>query len=103
MKSFLERISSRKFLIAVAVQVAAVAALFWPDKQSAINDASVQIAALAAMVLAAFGYGKINVDETKQASQTDVSDDQTTDAAAEEPDDASQIAEDAAEESSDQQ
>jgi len=59
MRSFLERISSRKFLVALSVQVAAVAALFWPDQAEAYQTAAVRIAALATMLLAALGYGKI--------------------------------------------
>ncbi len=59
MRSFLERISSRKFLTALAVQVAAVAALFWPGQESAFNDAALRIAALVVLLLAALGYGKI--------------------------------------------
>ena len=58
MKNFLQRISSRKFLIALAAQLAAVAAVFWPQRGDAISDAAVKIAALAAMLLAALGYGK---------------------------------------------
>ncbi len=60
MKAFLKRISSRKFLTALAVQVAAVVALFTPaDDAGQLEAAAVKIAALAAMVLTAFGYGLI--------------------------------------------
>lgn len=59
MRSFLERISSRKFLSALAVQAAGVAALFWPASEQTIYTAAVRIAALAAMLLAALGYGGI--------------------------------------------
>lgn len=59
MRSFLKRISSRKFLTAVAVQVAAVAAVFWPDHEPTIHDAAVRVAALLTLLLAALGYGKI--------------------------------------------
>lgn len=59
MRSFIQRISSRKFLTALAVQVAAVAALFWPEHESQLATAAVRIAALATMLLAAFGYGSI--------------------------------------------
>ena len=69
MRSFLERISSRKFLTALAVQAASVAAMFWPGHESALADAAVRIAALATMLLAAFGYGSIEagLDEAKPA------------------------------------
>ena len=59
MRPFLQRISSRKFLTALAAQLAAVAALFWPQHESALATAAVRIAALAVLLLAAIGYGKI--------------------------------------------
>ncbi len=59
MRSFLERISSRKFLTALAVQIASVAAIFWPQHESTIENAAFRIAALATLLLAAIGYGKI--------------------------------------------
>lgn len=59
MRSFLQRISSRKFLTALAVQVAAVVALFCPQHESAATAAAIRIAALATLLLAALGYGKI--------------------------------------------
>ena len=70
MRSFLERVSSRKFLTALAVQAASVAALFWPQYESELAMAAVRIAALAVMLLAAFGYGSIeaSVDASNTAS-----------------------------------
>jgi len=67
MRPFLERISSRKFLTALAVQAGAVAAIFWPQYASAFNEAAVRIAALVVMLLAAFGYARIEaaIDEEK--------------------------------------
>jgi len=59
MRSFLDRISSRKFLTALAVQAASVAAIFWPQEESTFETAAVRIAALAALLLAALGYGRI--------------------------------------------
>jgi len=59
MRSFLQRISSRKFLTALAVQVASIAAIFWPREESTIETAAVRIAALITLLLAALGYGKI--------------------------------------------
>jgi hypothetical protein len=66
MRTFLARLSSRKFLAAIAVQVAAVAALFWPDHASALNEAAVRIASLLTLLLAALGYGRIEaaIDES---------------------------------------
>ena len=59
MRSFFQRISSRKFLTSVAVQVAAIAALFFPSHSSAISEAAVRIAALLTLLLAGLGYGKM--------------------------------------------
>ncbi len=59
MRSFIQRISSRKFLTALAVQVASVAAIFYPQHESSIESTAFRIAALATLLLAALGYGKI--------------------------------------------
>ena len=59
MRSFIERLSSRKFLAVLAVEIAAVVALFRPQDTSAINEAAIRIAALATLLLAALGYGKM--------------------------------------------
>jgi hypothetical protein len=59
MRPFLERISSRKFLTAFAVQLAGLVALLYPAHAGPLADAAVRIAALAAMALAAAGYGKM--------------------------------------------
>ena len=68
MRSFLQRISSRKFLTALAVQIAAVAALFAPQRADVYTDAAIRLAALATLLLAALGYGKIEADVDKTAS-----------------------------------
>ena len=67
MRGFWQRLGSRKFLTAVAVQVAGVLALFWPARQEAMLAAAVQIAGLAAMLLAALGYGQIEAAVDRQA------------------------------------
>ena len=59
MRDFLQRISSRKFLTALGVQIASVAAIFYPQHESAITGAAVRIAALVTLLLAAIGYGVI--------------------------------------------
>ena len=59
MRSFLQRISSRKFLIPLAVQIASEMALFYPQQQDEFQTAAIRIAALATLLLAALGYGKI--------------------------------------------
>ena len=69
MRSFLQRISSRKFLAALAVEVAALAALFWPEHESAISEAATRIAALAAMLAAALGYAKIEANLDAEQSR----------------------------------
>ncbi len=66
MRTFLERISSRKFLIALAVQIASVAALFYPAQEAEFQSAAVRIAAMVTMLLAALGYGKIEADVDAQ-------------------------------------
>jgi len=75
MRTFLDRISSRKFLSALAVQVAAVVALFWPEHQDAISESAVRIAALLTMLLAALGYGRlegaIDASKTSQPNQSE--------------------------------
>lgn len=75
MRSFLERISSRKFLTALAVQAASVAAVFWPHEQSSIETAAVRIAALLTLLLAGLGYGKIegDVDASQSPGQNEAS------------------------------
>ena len=55
-RSFLSRISSRKFLTTLAVEAAALIVLFAPSHQNAIAAAAEHVAAIAAMVLAALGY-----------------------------------------------
>ena len=53
------------------MQLAAVAALFWPEYAGAIESAAVRVAALAAMLLAAIGYGSIeaSLDKTPPDQQ----------------------------------
>lgn len=70
MRGFLQRISSRKFLTVLAVQVAGVLALFWPTQQDALNSAAVQIAALVTMLLAALGYGTIEAAVDRKTAGT---------------------------------
>jgi len=71
MRSFLQRISSRKFLTALAVQIAAVVAIFCPRQGSAVQTAAVRIAALVTLLLAALGYGKIEADVDAARRQED--------------------------------
>ncbi|MHC4981559.1 MAG: hypothetical protein ACYTF6_00110 [Planctomycetota bacterium] len=66
MRSFLQRLSSRKFLTALAVQIASVAALFWPQHEQTIHTAAVRVAALFTLLLAALGYGRIEAAVDKE-------------------------------------
>ena len=59
MRRFLERISSRKFLVILAVQAASVTAIFYPQYESTVESAAMRIAGLITVLLAALGYGKI--------------------------------------------
>lgn len=62
MRDFLTRLSSRKFLTTLAVQIASVAAVFWPAQHESIQTAALRLAALATLLLAALGYGKIEAN-----------------------------------------
>jgi hypothetical protein len=66
MRNFLQRISSRKFLSAMAVQVAAVVAIFQPEQADTLHDAAIRIAAMLTLLLAALGYGKIEAAVDRQ-------------------------------------
>jgi len=55
-RSFLTRISSRKFLTTLAVEVAALIVLFAPDQADTVTAAVEHVAAIVSMTLAALGY-----------------------------------------------
>jgi len=67
MRDFLQRIASRKFLLALAAQIAAVVAVFWPASDNQIADAAQRIAGLVVLLLAALGYGTIEAGVDKAA------------------------------------
>lgn len=67
MNEFLKRISSRKFLLALAAQVAAVVAIFAPTSENQIAEAAQRIAGLVVLLLAGLGYGVIEADVDKAA------------------------------------
>ena len=56
MKDFLKRLTSRKFIAASAVEVAALVALFNPGIEGTVESTIVRVGAIAAMVLVALGY-----------------------------------------------
>ncbi len=62
MRNFIQRISSRKFLTSLVVQIASVVAIFWPQHESTIEGAALRIAALVTLLLAALGYGRIEAE-----------------------------------------
>jgi len=55
----LKRLSSRKFLTALLVQIAACVAIFTPGQGEVLESSAVKIAELVVLVLAALGYGVI--------------------------------------------
>jgi hypothetical protein len=71
MRSFLQRISSRKFLTALAVQIASVIAIFQPERADTLADAAIRIAAMVTLLLAALGYGRIEAALDSHAEQAD--------------------------------
>jgi len=71
MNTFLQRISSRKFLLALAAQLAAVIAVFWPAQGNQVADAAQRIAGLVVLLLAGLGYGVIEADVDKAALPKD--------------------------------
>lgn len=63
MEKFLKRLSSRKFLTVLLVQVAVVASMiFRPEAKVAWIEGATQIAELVVLAIAALGYGKIEAD-----------------------------------------
>ena len=65
MESLLKRLSSRKFLTALAVQIVAVVAIFAPDQEHQMADAAMRIVGLVVLLLAALGYGAIEASVDK--------------------------------------
>ena len=71
MRHFLKRISSLKFLTTLAVQVASVVAIFWPQYESTVESVAMRVAGLLILLLAAMGYSKIEADvDLRQNNQT---------------------------------
>ncbi len=50
------RWTSRKFLLTLATQIAALAVVFWPEHEAVIVEAARAVAGIAALVLSALGY-----------------------------------------------
>ena len=74
MSKLLHRLSSRKFLMSLAVSVAAVVSLVYrPEMADQNAEAAVKIAELAVLLLSALGYGVIEagVDKAIKATRDD--------------------------------
>ena len=58
---------SRKFLVSLITQLAALAVLFYPSQESEIMHASQSIASLCVLLLSSLGYIKVegNLDNSK--------------------------------------
>ncbi len=67
MRNLLTRLSSRKFLTTLAVEVAALIVLFAPGQEETVMAAARHIAAIAAMVLATLGYVRAEADVDRDA------------------------------------
>ena len=65
MDAFLKRISSRKFLTALAVEVSGIIVVFWPQTVGTAENTALKIAGLTAMLLAAIGYGVVEASVDK--------------------------------------
>lgn len=70
----MKRWTSRKFLMAVAAQIAALAVLLWPDRADAVAGAIESVAALLVAVLSALGYITVegSIDKTRAGEQVAV-------------------------------
>jgi uncharacterized membrane protein len=64
---------SRKFVVSVASQGAALLVLIWPGQEEAIFSAAQSIAALAVLVLSALGYVRVEGGLDRQALENQVS------------------------------
>jgi len=71
MKDILRKLSSRKFLTAIVVQVAGIIGLFSPSTGDVAMDLGMRIAALVAIVLGALGYGLIEARLDATSIRTD--------------------------------
>ena len=71
MNVILKKLSSRKFLTALAVQIVAVIAIFAPEQEAQFTDAAMRITGLVVLLLAALGYGAVeaSVDKARAADQ----------------------------------
>ncbi|MFA9478529.1 hypothetical protein ACERK3_09495 [Phycisphaerales bacterium AB-hyl4] len=65
----MSRFTSRKFILALAAQLIALAVLFWPEHENVITEAVTQATALLLSLGTAAGYihaeGKIDTERAK--------------------------------------
>jgi uncharacterized membrane protein len=64
---------SRKFIVSLAAQGAAIAALIWPGHEDAIYSAAQSIVALVVLALSALGYVRIEGGLDRQALEKQLS------------------------------
>ncbi|HEX7009111.1 MAG TPA: hypothetical protein VF184_03960 [Phycisphaeraceae bacterium] len=71
MSQMKQRWTSRKFLVSLVAQLAAVAVLMWPEHESTIVEASRSIGSLLVITLTALGYvaAEASVDRQRVESQ----------------------------------
>ena len=74
------RWTSRKFLLALSAQIAALLVLLWPQRQSEIMQITQSLAALVVMVLTALGYihAETSLDHANMSSANPSAKDTTT-------------------------
>lgn len=74
MRDFLQRISSRKFLTALSVQIAVIASMIWrPEMEQQWSEAAMKVAELIVLLLVALGYAKIEAAvDASQGSKPDL-------------------------------
>jgi hypothetical protein len=63
----LKRLLSRKFIVSLAAQLAAIGTLIWPAHEDAIVSGVQAIASLAVLVLASLGYVRMEGALDRQA------------------------------------
>lgn len=61
------RFTSRKFIMALAAQVVALATLLWPEHSSAVSEVTTNLAALLVSILGILGYIKAEASIDREA------------------------------------
>ena len=71
-----KRFTSRKFIVALAAQIAGLVVLLWPEHEQDVRAVAESVAALAVVVLSAVGY--IAAEASVDRRATDRSPDRTS-------------------------